>query len=622
MSYNSKLCYNDLTTNHENAVSWRMTPEWELYTTVVTTMGTENKFYESGDNRVRRIADLVRKVDPGFVASLAIYAREEMHLRSVPLLLLVELAQCHRDDSLVSRAVSRVVQRADEITELLMCYQWRMGRNKLNKLSSQIRKGLAESFNRFDEYQFAKYNRTNRKVTLRDALLLVHPKPKDEKQAEIFRKILKDTLETPYTWETELSAAGKLATESKKRKSETKQEVWRQLVRSGRLGYMAMLRNLRNMIDCGLDEETMQMVCDRLAAPNEVRKSKQLPFRFLSAYMELADIIDMHPLKFKWTLFEVRSRIEKMETVLNKWKNGDYKVRVRKIKRYNSLSDLCIINRIGRKSVPFAVKLSGTTRHSRRKEYVIVHRDVPTKKNLVKQKQVEKLLYGLKRRMKALEKAMYRKHPAILPVLKALEMAVSYTADNIVGFDENTKVLLASDTSGSMCGSLSENSSVECYHVGLLLSMLMRHKCKNVVAGMFGDVWKEYDFSSDNILQNTIDLISKCGEVGYSTNGYKVINCLIGNKRVIDKVMLFTDCELWDSYSGGDSLAKSWARYKRIAPNAKLYLFNLAGYGTNPIDMKRDDVFCISGWSDKVFDILAALEHGENAIDKIRRIVV
>lgn len=621
MSYNSKLCYNDLTTNHENAVSWRMTPEWELYTTVVTTMGTENKFYESGDNRVRRIADLVRKVDPGFVACLAVYAREEMHLRSVPLLLLVELAQCHRDDSLVSRAVSRVVQRADEITELLMCYQWRMGRNKLNKLSSQIRKRLAESFNRFDEYQFAKYNRTDRKVTLRDALLLVHPKPKDEKQAEIFRKILKDTLETPYTWETELSAAGKLATESKKRKSEAKREVWRQLVRSGRLGYMAMLRNLRNMIDCGLDEETMQMVCDRLADPNEVRKSKQLPFRFLSAYMELADIIEMHPLK--WTLFEVRSRIEKMETVLNKWKNGDYKVRVRKIKRYNSLSDLCIINRISRKSVPFAVKLSGTTRHSRRKEYVIVHRDVPTKKNLVKQKQVEKLLYGLKRRKNALEKAIYRKHPAILPVLKALEMAVSYTADNIVGFDENTKVLLASDTSGSMFwGSIGANSLVKCYHVGLLLSMLMRHKCKNVVAGMFGDVWKEYDFSSDNILQNTIDLISKCGEVGYSTNAYKVINCLIGNKRVIDKVMLFTDCELWDSNNGGNSLAMSWKRYKRIAPDAKLYLFNLAGYGTSPIDMKRDDVLCIAGWSDKVFDILAALEHGENAIDKIRRIVV
>ena len=61
---------------------------------------------------------------------------------------------------------------------------------------------------------------------------------------------------------------------------------------------------------------------------------------------------------------------------------------------------------------------------------------------------------------------------------------------------------------------------------------------------------------------------------------------------------------------------------KRLAPNAKLYLFDLAGYGHSPINTKRDDVFRIAGWSDKVFDILAALERGNNAIDEIRRIVV
>ena len=59
MSYNEKLRCNNLTTNHEGAQAWRMTPEWELYTTVVTTMGVESKFYEKGDDRVRRIADLV-----------------------------------------------------------------------------------------------------------------------------------------------------------------------------------------------------------------------------------------------------------------------------------------------------------------------------------------------------------------------------------------------------------------------------------------------------------------------------------------------------------------------------------------------------------------------------------
>ena len=90
----------------------------------------------------------------------------------------------------------------------------------------------------------------------------------------------------------------------------------------------------------------------------------------------------------------------------------------------------------------------------------------------------------------------------------------------------------------------------------------------------------------------------------------------------MDKVMLFTDCELWDSWNGGKHLQKSWDEYKKLAPDAKLYLFDLAGYGQSPVSMEREDVYCISGWSDKVFDILSVLENGENAIDEIRRIVV
>ena len=86
--------------------------------------------------------------------------------------------------------------------------------------------------------------------------------------------------------------------------------------------------------------------------------------------------------------------------------------------------------------------------------------------------------------------------------------------------------------------------------------------------------------------------------------------------------MLFTDCQLWNSYWDDRHLAKSWDKYKKIAPDAKLYLFDLAGYGQSPVSMEREDVFCIAGWSDKVFDILAALENGKNAIDEIRRIVV
>jgi hypothetical protein len=98
----------------------------------------------------------------------------------VPLVLCVELVQLHRGDSLVSRLVARVVQRPDEITELLAFYALanaRSGNKVLNRLSKKLQKGLALSFNRFDGYQLAKYDRDGA-VRLRDALFLVHPNTK------------------------------------------------------------------------------------------------------------------------------------------------------------------------------------------------------------------------------------------------------------------------------------------------------------------------------------------------------------------------------------------------------------------------------------------------------------
>ena len=648
MSYNEQLRCDYLTTNHEGALAWRMTPEWELYTTVVTTMGVEDTFYEGGEERVRRIADLVRKVKPEFVAQLAVYTREEMHLRSVPLLLLVELDCCHQGDTLVSRAVGRTIQRADEITELLMCYLWRTGKADLSGLSSQLRKGLAEAFNKFDEYQFAKYNRKNRKVTLRDALALVHPKPKDDRQADIFRKIKSDTLETPVTWETELSAVGQRHFDSEEEKEEAKREVWRKLVQSHRLGYMATLRNLRNMLKLGMDEETMQMVCDYIANPEAVRKSKQLPFRFLSAFLELTtpkreDLTTLNKLGDK--LNDIRKRFLMVQKIVEKMRQGYFRKTVRVVKRFYTISDRSLFNQIvAPRKLGFRPAMKHYSYRTKKWKYC----EHPTEKDMKFLKSQEKMLLNLQRQEEKSakeyekesnrieeEKKHIREYNARLQrilksamgvnMLNSLEAAVCHTAENIPGFDENTKVLLASDTSGSMLSPVSENSSVKCYHIGLLLSMLMRHRCKNVVTGMFASDWKAVDMSSESILQSTVDMISRSGEVGYTTNGYKVIEWLIKQHREMDKVMLFTDCQLWNSeYGYGDAhLAGYWERYKReVAPHARLYIFDLAGYGQSPISMERDDVFCIAGWSDKVFDILAAVERGKSAIDEIRRIVV
>jgi hypothetical protein len=90
----------------------------------------------------------------------------------------------------------------------------------------------------------------------------------------------------------------------------------------------------------------------------------------------------------------------------------------------------------------------------------------------------------------------------------------------------------------------------------------------------------------------------------------------------MDKVMMFTDMQMWDSVDAGDHLQKSWAKYRQMYPEAKLYLFDLIGYGQAPIRLVGDDVTLIAGWSDKIFDILEAIENGEDAISQIEKVEI
>ena len=505
MNYNSMLKETKNILNHEGAKAYAMTPELELYTAVVTASLTD-KFYERSDERVARIVQLIRRVSPEFVARLAVYARTQMYLRSIPLFLLVELAKVHNGDDLVARAVEKTVLRADEIMELLMCYQWRNpsadARKKLGKLSRQIQNGLQRAFNRFDEYQFAKYDRDNLEVKLRDALFLVHPKPKGEQQQALFDKIANRQLATPYTWETELSALGQQTFETAEQKKEAFRSKWEELIGSGQLGYMALMRNLRNMLQADVSVEEMQMVERKLTDPVQVARSKQLPFRFLSAYREIEHV--------------------------------------------NSVSTTLMLN--------------------------------------------------------------------------ALEEAVRASAANIEGFGESTRVLLASDVSGSMWSSVSPRSTVRNFDIGLLLAMLLKNRCQQVISGIFGNEWKVVNMPADNILMATRQLERLEGSVGYSTNGYKVLRWLIENNMVMDKVMMFTDMQMWDSTFGQKSFEDYWLHYKRIAPDAKLYLFDLAGYGQLPMRMPAQDVYLIAGWSDRIFDVLSAIERGGDALEQINQI--
>lgn len=494
-----------LVVNKEGAKAYVLTPEVELYSAVVTA-GLSDGFYEGANTRLVRIRELMDRNDPEFIARLAVYTRNDMYLRSIPLVLAVEMAKKSSGNGLVGTTVKNVVQRADEITELLAYYQAanpREGVKKLGKLSKQVQKGLGEAFNRFDEYQFAKYNR-EAAVTLRDALFLVHPKAKDENQQAIFDKIAAKTLAVPYTWETELSALGQVKYVDDKARKAAFTAKWEELIDSGKLGYMALLRNLRNIIEAEVSDTHMRKVCNRLRDPREVSKSKQLPFRFLAAYREV----------------------------------------------------------------------------------------------------------------------MLLKSYYVTMVMNALEDAVSASVVNMVGFDEEARVLIACDVSGSMQKPVSPKSKVLLYDIGLMLGMLLQSKCNKVITGMFGEKWKVVNMPSRNVLGNVQEFYRREGEVGYATNGYKVVDDLIRHNLVMDKVILFTDCQLWDSKNNNSHLETSWNEYKLIAPNAKLYLFDLAGLGTTPISIQKNDVYLIAGWSDKVFDVLNAIEDGRSAVEMIKQIIL
>lgn len=509
MKFNKGIKAKKTMVNHEGATAYRLTPEMELYSAVATGM-INDTMYETGSERLDRIISLLPRVSPVFTARLAVYARTRMNLRSVPVVLTTELAKIHQGDALVSKTIQKVVQRPDEITELLAYYQTanqRTGLKKLNRVSKQVQKGLAGAFNKFDEYQFAKYDRAT-EVKLRDALFLVHPKAKDENQQVVFDKIVNQALETPYTWETELSTLGRQPFADKTEKEKAVTAKWEELIDSGKIGYMALLRNLRNILEANVSGTHLQKVGDYLSNSAAVQNAKQLPFRFLAAYRELKSV------------------------------------------------------------------RSGYTGY----------------------------------------------------LMDILDTAINHSIAHVEGFDADIRVLIACDVSGSMQTPVSPKSKVLLYDIGLLLGMLLQSKSRNVLTGIFGDTWKIVPLPTRGVLANVDSFYKREGEVGYSTNGYLVVKDLVDQRHVVDKVMLFTDAQLWDSNTANQSVQNTlqyqWGLYKRIAPDAKLYVFDLAGHGKAPLQLTDGDVFLIAGWSDKIFAVLQALEKGEEALAQINEIEI
>ena len=248
------------TRTHEGAPARNISSELQLRRSVLACLLWEDQFYEDGVEISGRIQSLVPKVKAETVATLAIEARNKMKLRHVPLLLVREMARLKTHSEFVSRTLSQVIQRADELAEFVAIY-WKDGKAPL---SAQAKKGLAEAFRKFDEYQLAKYDRSG-PIRLRDVLFLCHAKPRDAEQAALWKRLIEGELQTPDTWEVALSSGA------------DKREAWERLLRERKLGALALLRNLRNMKQAGVDESLV------LNGIESMNTGRVLPFRFLAA---------------------------------------------------------------------------------------------------------------------------------------------------------------------------------------------------------------------------------------------------------------------------------------------------------------------------------------------------
>ena len=248
--------------NNEGTRVKKLTAEQELNRSVLATFLWESGFYESGVSIAERISSLIPKVKVEKVAELAIKARNEYKLRHVPLFIAREMLRHEKHKEQVAYVLENIIQRVDEIPEMLSLY-WKEGKTPI---ANQLKKGLAKAFTRFDEYDLAKYNRDS-DIKLRDVLFLVHARPLNKEQEELWKKLVDDKLDTPYTWETELSAS----------KGENKKDVWTKLLKKNALGGMAFLKNLRNLTDAGVDRQLIKSYFDT------ANFSRVLPFRFISA---------------------------------------------------------------------------------------------------------------------------------------------------------------------------------------------------------------------------------------------------------------------------------------------------------------------------------------------------
>lgn len=269
--FNTPVAERTRTVNRAGGESFTESPKLALASLVLTSFA-QDQFYRSAEEMLDELRSLTRTVDPQFVAKLAVFARNEFGMRSITHALTAELCVIAKGQPWVRGFVRDVVRRPDDMTEIVSYWLAVYGKPVPNAL----KRGLADTFGKFDRYQLAKYRAEGKGVSLVDVVNLVHPKP-TEKNSDALRDLVAGKLRSEDTWEVELTRAGS--------DEAAKTAAWTRLVRERQIGYFALLRNLRNI--CQQAPDLVPDACAMLTDEALIRDSLVLPFRYQSAMQAL-----------------------------------------------------------------------------------------------------------------------------------------------------------------------------------------------------------------------------------------------------------------------------------------------------------------------------------------------
>lgn len=281
-------------TNHQGGESVKLDPKMELVS--ILANGFDNTYYEKLSDREIRFADLIRdlaKKDLDFVAKALVYTRSVIGQRSVTHFGSVALASAISGHELGKRFFSKrsrkenaggIVYRLDDILEIIACYQ-HMNPNK--PLPNSMKKGFKDALEKADAYELAKYQGKGKSVSLVDVVNLVHPKP-TLKMEPTFKSLMEGTLKQFDTVEDKNTSAGQEVANKVKSGEITKEQAevvlkeakesnYRELIEEKKIGYLALLRNVRNILANSKDADLIDSACKMLTDKTAIQKSLVFP---------------------------------------------------------------------------------------------------------------------------------------------------------------------------------------------------------------------------------------------------------------------------------------------------------------------------------------------------------